>query len=91
MVDSLKSEFPNVEHAGHPSPFREQWQRLRDAYGTVVKDKLAWLHRAHILLVVSFAAVLALLIALVFLPAAPASGPAQMIILTPTPLSTPAP
>lgn len=31
MVDSLKSEFPNVEHAGHTSAYREHWQRLRDA------------------------------------------------------------
>jgi hypothetical protein len=31
MVDSLKTEFPNVEHAGHTSHYREQWQRLRDS------------------------------------------------------------
>lgn len=67
------------------------WQRLRDAYATVVDDKLAWLQRAHLLLVVSFVAVLALLVALVFLPAAPAAGPAQVVPLTPTPLAAPTP
>jgi hypothetical protein len=31
MVDSLKTEFPNVEHAGLTGHYGEQWQRVRDA------------------------------------------------------------
>jgi hypothetical protein len=70
------------------------WERLRDAYGAAGAQKLAWLRRAHRLLVVSFAAVLLLLVSLAFVPAAPDSGPTRIIIITPTsttPGATPTP
>jgi hypothetical protein len=63
----------------------DAWLKIRNTYTETVAQKLAWLHRSHRLLISSFVVVLVLLILLVFLPAAPAPGPTQIIILTPTP------
>lgn len=82
---------PRVRNADLNDVRIDAWQNLREEYHRVVKDKLTWLHRAHLLLVISFVAVLLLLGALAFLPPASASEPARSIILTPTPHAAPMP
>lgn len=67
------------------------WQDLHDEYFKVGQQKLAWLHWAHRLLVASFVAVLLLLGALVFIPAASEAGPTRIMIVTPTPIAPGAP
>ena len=51
------------------------WQKVRETYFEAGSDKRSWLQRAHVLLVISFVAVLVLIIALVFVPAAPGASP----------------
>jgi hypothetical protein len=67
----------------------ESWLALRQTYSETMADKLVWLQRAYRWLIVSFGVVLLLLLVLAFLPTPASSGPTQIIILTPTPLSTP--
>src|SRR5260370_19368841 len=43
------------------------WQKLKDAYGSIVEEKLRYLHYAHRWLVVSFGFILLAVILLVFL------------------------
>ena len=62
------------------------WLKIRETYTKTRDNKLAHLNRSHSLLVASFGAILLLLVASLFLPGAPASGPTEMIILTPTPV-----
>ena len=62
------------------------WQQIKQKYESVVRKKLAWLHRSHIMLVVSFGAVLLVLVILALLPAPLQSGPTPVIIVTPTPV-----
>lgn len=51
------------------------WQDIKHTYETTVAEKLAWLHRSHRWLIVSFSVLLLVLVLLVFLPAAPQPGP----------------
>jgi hypothetical protein len=67
------------------------WQQIKDAYEATVDQKLKWLRRSHVTLVVSFAAVLLMLVLLALLPAPPAAGPTPIIIVTPTSVGTPMP
>jgi hypothetical protein len=67
------------------------WQQIKQKYESIVKKKLDWLHWSHLMLVVSFGAVLLVLMIMALLPAPPTSGPTPIIIVTPTPVSTPAP
>ncbi|MDP9314756.1 MAG: hypothetical protein M3R24_28430 [Chloroflexota bacterium] len=62
------------------------WERVRDTYDMTVRQKLEWLRYAHVLLVVSFAAVLMLLASFVFIPGKPDEGPTRIMIVTPTPV-----
>jgi len=64
------------------------WQKVKDAYGRVSEQKLHWLRYSHGWLIASFVLVLIAVIALVWLPAAP-TEPAQIIIVTPTPVVKP--
>lgn len=66
------------------------WLQIKGAYGHVNEKKLQWLHRSHLWLIRSFALILIVIAILVFLPAAPV-GPAQIIIVTPTPIVAPVP
>ncbi len=65
------------------------WQQIKQKYESIVEKKLDWLHRSQMMLVISFGAVLLVLVILALLPAPPASGPTPIIIVTPTPLSRP--
>lgn len=67
------------------------WQQIKQKYESIVEKKLDWLSRSQLLLVISFGAVLFVLVILAFLPAPPASGPTPIIIVTPTPTSIPIP
>jgi TRAP-type C4-dicarboxylate transport system permease small subunit len=67
------------------------WQQIKQKYESIVEKKLDWLHRSQMLLVISFGAVLLVLVILALLPAPPASGPTPIIIVTPTPGSKPTP
>jgi hypothetical protein len=60
------------------------WQKMKDAYGRVSKEKLRWLHVSHCWLIASFVLILLTVALLVLLPAAP-TEPTQIIIITPTP------
>ena len=55
------------------------------------EEKLRWVRRSHRWLLLSFVAVLGLLVLLAFFPAAPDAGPTQIILLTPTPHPLPKP
>ncbi len=67
------------------------WQQIKQKYESIVEKKLDWLHRSQLLLVISFGAVLLVLVILALLPAPPASGSTPIIIVMPTPLSSPTP
>ena len=63
------------------------WQALRTVYLDTRDSKLRWLHLSHRWLLGSFGAMLVLLAALVFFPAAAPANPVQRVmIVTPTPL-----
>jgi hypothetical protein len=62
------------------------WMDLRESYRVTVERKRRWLHWAHGLLVVSFAAVFMLLTLLIVQAAPPATTePIRVILVTPTP------
>jgi hypothetical protein len=61
------------------------WQQIKQKYESIVEKKLDWLRRSQVLLVMSFGAVLLVLVIFVLLPVPPASGPTPIIIVTPTP------
>ncbi|HEY6411877.1 MAG TPA: hypothetical protein VIY29_30840, partial [Ktedonobacteraceae bacterium] len=63
------------------------WQNIKQTYEKTRDEKLAWLAWSHRWLIISFAAVLVILVTLAFLPAPSLSGPTPIIIITPT--STP--
>lgn len=67
------------------------WQHIKQKYESIMEKKLHWLTRSQMMLVISFGAVLLVLVILAFLPASPASGPTPIIIVTPTPTSSPIP
>jgi len=67
------------------------WQQIKVAYEKSMKQKLHWLHLAHRMLVVSFAAVLLVGVCLAFLPPPSVTAPTPIIIITPTPLLSPVP
>ena len=67
------------------------WQEIKQKFESIVRKKLDWLRWSHIMLVVSFVAVLFVLVMMALLPAPPASGPTPIIIVTPTPVSSPVP
>ena len=67
------------------------WQQIKQKYESIMEKKLNWLTRSQWLLVISFGVVLLVLVILAFLPASPASGPTPIIIVTPTPTSSPIP
>jgi hypothetical protein len=66
------------------------WQKVKDAYGRVNEEKLRWLQRSHCWLIASFVLVLIAVVVFVLLPAA-STEPAQIIIVTPTPVVRPTP
>lgn len=59
------------------------WIDVRETYFDTGREKLVWLRRAHLLLVISFAAVLLLVGSLAFLPGTPDAGPTRILIVTP--------
>ncbi len=61
------------------------WRELRKTYFDTVEDKRRWLHRAHGLLIASFAVMLVLLAWLVLMPSAGGGAITTVIVLTPTP------
>jgi hypothetical protein len=63
----------------------DAWQEIQRLYDQAAEKKWRWLRRSHRWLLLSFMAVLALLVVLAFLPAAPDAGPTQVILVTPTP------
>ena len=67
------------------------WQQIKQKYESILEKKLHWLRWSHSMLVVSFGAVLLVLVILALLPAPPSSGPTPIIIVTPTPVLTPSP
>jgi hypothetical protein len=60
------------------------WQKVKDIYGHMNREKLRWLHRSHLWLITSFIFVLLIIVLLISLPPI-ATGPTQIIIVTPTP------
>jgi len=74
----------NDMHAG-------AWQNIKQAYEKTRDEKLAWLAWSHRWLIISFGAVLVVLVTLALLPAAPPSAPTPIIIITPTPVIAPTP
>lgn len=67
----------------------QAWRRLRDAYESVVTEKLQWLRRSHLALIFSFGAVLLLLVTFLLLTVPSTTGPIPIIIVTPTPVMVP--
>lgn len=67
------------------------WQEIKQKYESIAQKKLVWLRRSHIMLVVSFGAVLLVLVILALLPTPPQSGPTPVIIVTPVPTARPIP
>ena len=67
------------------------WQEIKQKFESIVKKKLDWLRWSHIMLVVSFGAVLFVLVMMALLPAPPASGLIPIIVtltsvVSPTPV-----
>jgi len=67
------------------------WQHIKQKYESIMEKKLNWLTRSQMMLVISFGAVLLVLVILAFLPASSASRPTPIIIVTPTHTSSPIP
>jgi hypothetical protein len=61
------------------------WLKIRDVYIGTLTKKLKWLHRSHIVLALSFIAIIFILIFLSFLPIASPDNPTKIIIMTPSP------
>lgn len=85
--------IPQARDADLSNAGPRAWEQLRTAHDQAGRDKLAWLHRAHALLVASFGALLVLLVVwMAIVPPAPEAGPTRVILITPTPqLAAPTP
>jgi|SRR5437660_1646200 len=68
------------------------WKNVRQTYEKAANQKLRWLRFAHESLVLSFVAVLVVLVTIIiFLPVTSSTNPTPVIIITPTAVATPQP